>query len=111
MISWFVVRGVAPCLAWANGLHSVCSRSRSPECRLVSCGAIIATILTPEIISRLRVIFRFYKTLHFPVDPDSGFGTTAGALEDQSRLGGPNQAGFGHAYPEPDWRNLLIYRC
>jgi hypothetical protein len=32
----------------------------------------IAPILTPEIISRLRVIFRFYKTLHFQVDPVSG---------------------------------------
>jgi hypothetical protein len=27
-----------------------------------------AAILTPEIISRLRLIFLFYKTLHFPLD-------------------------------------------
>jgi hypothetical protein len=52
-----------------------------PECRWVFSRRNNRSILTPEIISRLRVIFLFYKTLHFPLDPVSDPGTPRAEME------------------------------
>src|SRR5258708_8193898 len=49
-----------------------------------------APILTPEIISRLRLIFLFYKTLHFPFDPR----TPSGELRRLAPAGILNQLVF-----------------
>jgi hypothetical protein len=49
-----------------------------------------AAILTPEIISRLRLIFLFYKTLHFPLDSV----TPPGELRRLTPAASPNQLVF-----------------
>src|SRR5712692_10256915 len=68
-----------------------------------------AAILTLEIISRLRLIFRFYKTLHFATDPVSGPGTPAGERRGFVPTWGLDQMVF--ECPSGIRINLLICRC
>ena len=45
-----------------------------------------AAILTSEIISRLRLIFLFYKTLHFPLDPGRRRASFGGSRQLEARI-------------------------